>query len=311
MHKDDIERAGIPDRRVFFDFCPQQCRKEEKRREKKGKEDGRKHLKERQFYYAYILTPQHQHYAEIDWPRSIYRNDDDEEEGEGDEEEGDEHQVRQIESRRRYSRAVGNTFWNVGKPTFWEGQNKWDGNISSFTANATSKEEAIGESASFMRVSDKHCRVDFDGFEQIFADIPYWEREEQLFLFFAGRKMWKDNKDQIGFNEEAENEDSSKEEGRNISICTSGTSKEVLCLHIIDSTCGKLGLLAAQVIETSESGGKDVMWFVAVIDIVVIYSITTKEQRRNKGINNIEQYLVKLRVEERLVLEDVQRENDT
>tara|TARA_X000000368_G_scaffold169234_1_gene133506 strand:+ start:105 stop:437 length:333 start_codon:yes stop_codon:yes gene_type:complete len=110
MHKDDIERAGIPDRRVFFDFCPQQCRKEEKRREKKGKEDGRKHLKERQFYYACILTPQHQHYAEIDWPRSIYRNDDDEEEGEGDEEEGDEHQVRQIESRRRYSRAVGNTF---------------------------------------------------------------------------------------------------------------------------------------------------------------------------------------------------------
>jgi hypothetical protein len=219
--------------------------------------------------------------------------------------------VRQIESRRRYSRAVGNTFWNVGKPTFWEGQNKWDGNISSFTANATSKEEAIGESASFMRVSDKHCRVDFDGFEQIFADTPYWEREEQLFLFFAGRKMWKDNKDRIGFNEEAENEDSSKDEGRNISICTSGTSKEVLCLHIIDSTCGKLGLLAARVIETSESGGKDVMWFVAVIDIVVIYSITTKEQRRNKGINNIEQYLVKLRVEERLVLEDVQRENDT
>ena len=45
----------------------------------------------------------------------------------------------------------------------------------------------------------------------------------------------------------------------NISICTSGTSKEVLCLHIIDSTCGKLGLLAARVIETSESGGKDVM----------------------------------------------------
>ena len=48
-------------------------------------------------------------------PRSIghdpfNRNDDDEEEGEGDEEEGDEHQVQQIESRRRYSRAVGNTF---------------------------------------------------------------------------------------------------------------------------------------------------------------------------------------------------------
>ncbi len=74
-----------------------------------------------------------------------------------------------------------------------------------------------------MRVSDKHCRVDFDGFEQIFADIPYWERDEQLFLFFAGRR--KDNKDQIGFNEEAENEDSSKEERRNISTCTSGTSK--------------------------------------------------------------------------------------
>lgn len=39
MHKDDIERAGIPDRRVFFDFCPQQCRKEEKRREKKMEEN--------------------------------------------------------------------------------------------------------------------------------------------------------------------------------------------------------------------------------------------------------------------------------
>ena len=39
MPKDDIERAGIPDRRVFFDFCPQQCRKEEKRREKKMEEN--------------------------------------------------------------------------------------------------------------------------------------------------------------------------------------------------------------------------------------------------------------------------------
>jgi len=78
-----------------------------------------------------------------------------------------------------------------------------------------------------------------------------------LFLFFAGRR--KDNKDQIGFNEEAENEDSSKEERRNISTCTNSTSKEVLCLHIIDSTCGNLGQLAAQVIETSESGGEDVM----------------------------------------------------
>jgi|TARA_B100001113_G_scaffold347473_1_gene339925 hypothetical protein len=39
--------------------------------------------------------------------------------------------------------------------------------------------------------------------------------------------------------------------------------------------------------------------------------MTANEQRRNEGINNIEQYLVKLRVEERLVLEDVQRENDT
>jgi len=39
--------------------------------------------------------------------------------------------------------------------------------------------------------------------------------------------------------------------------------------------------------------------------------MTANEQMRNEGINNIEQYLVKLRVEERLVLEDVQRENDT
>ena len=63
MHKDDIERAGIPDRRVFFDFCPQQCRKEEKRKRKEGKRRWKKTLEERQFYYAYILTPQHQHYA--------------------------------------------------------------------------------------------------------------------------------------------------------------------------------------------------------------------------------------------------------
>ena len=36
MHKDDIERAGIPGHRVFFDFCPnnvEKKRKEEKRRE--------------------------------------------------------------------------------------------------------------------------------------------------------------------------------------------------------------------------------------------------------------------------------------
>jgi len=39
--------------------------------------------------------------------------------------------------------------------------------------------------------------------------------------------------------------------------------------------------------------------------------MTANERRRNEWINNIEQYLVKLRVEERLVLEDVQRENDT
>ena len=41
MHKDDIERAGIPGRRVFFDFCPnnvEKKRKEEKRREKKRSE---------------------------------------------------------------------------------------------------------------------------------------------------------------------------------------------------------------------------------------------------------------------------------
>ena len=40
MHKDDIERAGIPGRRVFFDFCPnnvEKKRKEEKRREAKKK----------------------------------------------------------------------------------------------------------------------------------------------------------------------------------------------------------------------------------------------------------------------------------
>ena len=86
---------------------------------------------------------------------------------------------------------------------------------------------------------------------------PIENGTSSCFLFFAGRR--KDNKDQIGFNEEAENEDSSKEERRNISTCTSGTSKEVLCLHIIDSTCGNLGQLAAQVIETSESGGEDVM----------------------------------------------------
>ena len=77
--------------------------------EKKRKEE-KKTLKERHFYYECILIPQHQHYAEIDWPRSVYLDDDDDEKGEGDEEEDDEHQVRQIKSRRRYSRAVGNTF---------------------------------------------------------------------------------------------------------------------------------------------------------------------------------------------------------
>ena len=90
----------------FLTFAPINVEKK-RRREKKRKEE-KKTLKERHFYYACILTPQHQHYAEIDWPRSVYRNDDTDEEGEGDEEEDDEHQVRQIKSRRRYSRAVGN-----------------------------------------------------------------------------------------------------------------------------------------------------------------------------------------------------------
>ena len=140
MHKDDIERAGIPGRRVFFDFCPnnvEKKRKEEKRREAKKthnslvkvqKKESEKECvssflrkffltfqniqkqSERHIYYACILRPQHQHYAEIVWPRSVCLDDDDDEEGEGDKEDDDEHQVRQIKSRRRYSRAVGNTF---------------------------------------------------------------------------------------------------------------------------------------------------------------------------------------------------------
>ena len=49
MHKDDIERAGIPDRRVFFDFAPnnvEKKRKEEK--EEKEKKMKRKEEKRRE-----------------------------------------------------------------------------------------------------------------------------------------------------------------------------------------------------------------------------------------------------------------------